>query len=105
MEKALEYASLTGNETVWDLYCGIGTISLFLAKNARKVYGVEIVPQAIEDAKNNAAINGIDNAEFFVGKAEEVVPHFMKKWRGWQQTHLQPKLSVRKQERALLLML
>ena len=74
--KALEYASLTGNETVWDLYCGIGTISLFLAKNARKVYGVEIVPQAIEDAKNNAAINGIDNAEFFVGKAEEVVPHF-----------------------------
>mgnify|MGYP000815304874 FL=1 len=74
--KALEYAGLTGNETVWDLYCGIGTISLFLAKNARKVYGVEIVPQAIEDAKNNAAINGIDNAEFFVGKAEEVVPHF-----------------------------
>ena len=59
-----------------DRYCGIGTISLFLAKNARKVYGVEIVPQAIEDAKNNAAINGIDNAEFFVGKAEEVVPHF-----------------------------
>lgn len=74
--KALEYAGLTGNETVWDLYCGIGTISLFLAKNARKVYGVEIVPQAIEDAKNNAAINGIDNVEFFVGKAEEVVPHF-----------------------------
>ncbi len=74
--KALEYAGLTGNETVWDLYCGIGTISLFLAKNARKVYGVEIVPQAIEDARNNAAINGIDNAEFFVGKAEEVVPHF-----------------------------
>ena len=74
--KALEYAGLTGNETVWDLYCGIGTISLFLAKNARKVYGVEIVPQAIEDAKNNAAINGIDNAEFFVGKADEVVPHF-----------------------------
>ena len=73
---ALDYAGLTGNETVWDLYCGIGTISLFLAKNARKVYGVEIVPQAIEDAKNNAAINGIDNAEFFVGKAEEVVPHF-----------------------------
>ena len=74
--KALEYAGLTGNETVWDLYCGIGTISLFLAKNARKVYGVEIVPQAIEDAKNNAAINDIGNAEFFVGKAEEVVPHF-----------------------------
>ena len=74
--KALEYAGLTGDETVWDLYCGIGTISLFLAKNARKVYGVEIVPQAIEDARNNARLNGIENAEFFVGKAEEVVPQF-----------------------------
>ena len=77
--KALEYAGLTGSETVWDLYCGIGTISLFLAKNARKVYGVEIVPQAIEDARNNAKRNGIDNAEFFVGKAEEVVPAFYEK--------------------------
>ena len=74
--KALEYAGLTGNETVWDLYCGIGTISLFMAAKARKVYGVEIVPQAIEDAKNNARLNNIDNAEFFVGKAEEVVPAF-----------------------------
>lgn len=74
--KALEFANLTGNEAVWDLYCGIGTISLFLAKNAGMVYGVEIVPQAIEDAKNNAGINGIDNAEFFVGKAEEVVTAF-----------------------------
>ncbi len=74
--KALEFANLTGNEAVWDLYCGIGTISLFLAKNAGMVYGVEIVPQAIEDAKNNAKLNGIDNAEFFVGKAEEVVPAF-----------------------------
>ena len=74
--KALEYAGLTGNETVWDLYCGIGTISLFLAKNARKVYGVEIVPQAIEDAKHNAEINEITNAEFFVGKAEEVLPEY-----------------------------
>ena len=74
--KALEYAGLTGNETVWDLYCGIGTISLFMADKARKVYGVEIVPQAIEDAKNNARLNNIDNAEFFVGKAEEVVPAF-----------------------------
>ncbi len=73
--KALEYAELTGNETVWDLYCGIGTISLLMATKARKVYGVEIVPQAIEDAKNNAARNSINNAEFFVGKAEEVVPH------------------------------
>ena len=71
---ALEYAGLTGQETVWDLYCGIGTISLFLANKAKQVYGVEIVPQAIEDAKENAKRNGIDNAEFFVGKAEEVLP-------------------------------
>lgn len=70
---ALEYAGLTGNEIVWDLYCGIGTISLFLAQKAKKVYGVEIVPQAIEDARRNAEINGIHNAEFFVGKAEEVL--------------------------------
>lgn len=61
---------------MWDLYCGIGTISLFMASKARKVYGVEIVPQAIEDAKNNAKLNNIDNAQFFVGKAEEVVPAF-----------------------------
>jgi len=73
---ALDYAGLTGNEYVWDLYCGIGTISLFLAQKAKKVYGVEIVPQAIEDAKNNAKLNGIGNAEFFVGKAEEVLPEF-----------------------------
>ena len=73
---ALEYAGLTGKETVWDVYCGIGTISLFLAQKAQKVYGVEIVPQAIEDAKHNAEINEITNAEFFVGKAEEVVTAF-----------------------------
>ena len=73
---ALEYAGLTGQETVWDLYCGIGTISLFLAGSAKKVYGVEIIPQAIEDAKANAQRNGIRNAEFFVGKAEEVLPAF-----------------------------
>ncbi len=73
-ELALDYAGLTGNETVWDLYCGIGTISLFLAQKAKKVYGVEIIPQAIENAKNNAAINNIQNAEFYVGKAEEVLP-------------------------------
>ncbi len=76
---ALEYAGLTGQETVWDLYCGIGTISLFLAGSAKKVCGVEIIPQAIEDAKANAARNGIDNAEFFVGKAEEVLPAFYAK--------------------------
>ena len=73
---ALEYAGLTGEESVWDLYCGIGTISLFLSQKARQVYGVEIVPQAIEDAKNNAALNGITNAQFYVGKAEEVLPAF-----------------------------
>ena len=75
---ALEYAGLTGNETVWDLYCGIGTISLFLAGDAKKVYGVEIIPQAIADAKENARLNGITNAEFFVGKAEEVLPKFYR---------------------------
>ena len=72
--KALEYADLTGEETVWDLYCGIGTISLFLAQKAKRVFGVEIVPEAIEDARENARINGIENAQFFVGKAEEVLP-------------------------------
>lgn len=75
---ALEYADLKGGETVWDLYCGIGTISLFLAQKAAKVYGVEVVPQAIEDARRNAEINGITNAEFFVGKAEEVLPEYDK---------------------------
>lgn len=72
--KALEFADLGNDEIVWDLYCGIGTISLFLAKKAKKVIGVEIVPQAIEDAKNNAVINNIANVDFYVGKAEEVVP-------------------------------
>lgn len=76
---ALEYAGLTGEETVWDLYCGIGTISLFLAQKAKKVYGVEIVPQAIDDARENARQNGIENAEFFVGKAEEVLPEQYEK--------------------------
>jgi 23S rRNA (uracil1939-C5)-methyltransferase len=75
---ALEYAGLTGNETVWDLYCGIGTISLFLAQKAKYVYGVEIVPQAIDDARENARRNGFDNTEFFVGKAEEVVPRIYR---------------------------
>lgn len=73
-ETALDYSQLEGNEVVWDLYCGIGTISLFLAQKAKQVYGVEIVPQAIEDAKRNAMINGITNAEFFVGAAEDVLP-------------------------------
>ena len=73
-QTALEFAGLSGEETVWDLYCGIGTISLFLAQRARKVYGVEIVPEAVQNAKENARLNGIVNAEFFCGAAEEVVP-------------------------------
>jgi 23S rRNA (uracil1939-C5)-methyltransferase len=78
-EKALDYALLDGTETVWDLYCGIGTISLFLARHAKQVYGVEIVPAAIEDARKNASLNGIENVEFFVGKAEEVLPEKYEK--------------------------
>ena len=77
--KALEYADLHGEETVWDLYCGIGTISLFLAQKAKFVCGVEIVPAAIENAKENAKLNGLENTEFFVGKAEEVLPREYKK--------------------------
>ncbi|MBB6447074.1 23S rRNA (uracil(1939)-C(5))-methyltransferase RlmD [Bacillus benzoevorans] len=75
-DKALEYAGLGGHETVIDAYCGIGTISLFLAQKAGKVYGVEIVPEAIEDAKRNAALNGITNVEFAVGEAETVIPNW-----------------------------
>ena len=71
---ALEYADLQGGETVWDLYCGIGTISLFMAQKAAKVYGVEIVPEAIRDARENAKLNHMDNVTFFVGKAEEILP-------------------------------
>ena len=76
---ALDYAGLTGGETVWELYCGIGTISLFLAQSAGKVYGVEIVPQAVEDARRNAALNGFANVEFYLGKAEEVLPEKYEK--------------------------
>ena len=84
---ALEYSGLNdvscsnpSDKVVWDLYCGIGTISLFLAQKAGKVYGVEIVPQAIDDARNNAKINEIENAEFFVGKAEEVLPQYYENY-------------------------
>lgn len=73
---AVSYADLKGNETVWDLYCGIGTISLSMAKKAGHVYGVEVIPQAIDNAKENALSNGIENATFFVGKAEEVLPDY-----------------------------
>lgn len=81
---ALEYADLKGTETVWDLYCGIGTISLFLAQKAGKVFGVEIVPQAVEDARHNAEINGIKNVEFYVGRAEEVLPKY---YAGYEDVH------------------
>ena len=76
---ALEYANLKGEEEAWDLYCGIGTISLFLSQKAKKVIGVEIVPQAITDAKENARINGIDNVEFVLGKSEEVFTQYYDK--------------------------
>jgi 23S rRNA (uracil1939-C5)-methyltransferase len=76
---ALEYAGLTGKETVWDLYCGIGTISLFMAKRAYKVYGIEIVEQAINDARKNAKRNNIENSQFYVGKVEEVLPYLYER--------------------------
>lgn len=78
-ETALAFAGLTGKENVWDLYCGTGTITLFLAKQARMVRGVEIVPAAIADARENARANGITNAEFYVGKAEEILPAFYER--------------------------
>lgn len=75
--KALEYAGLTGNEVVFDAYCGTGTITLFLSQKAKKVYGVEIIDAAIVNARENARINDIDNCEFFVGKSEEVIPQLL----------------------------
>jgi 23S rRNA (uracil1939-C5)-methyltransferase len=75
-DKALAYAGLTGEEIVFDAYCGIGTISLFLAQQAKKVYGVEVVPDAINDAKKNADLNGNTNVEFSVGEAEVVIPNW-----------------------------
>jgi 23S rRNA (uracil1939-C5)-methyltransferase len=77
-DKALEYAGLNGEESVIDAYCGIGTISLFLAQKAKKVFGVEVVPEAIEDAKRNAELNGIMNVEFEAGEAEVVIPKWYK---------------------------
>ncbi len=73
-QTALDFAAPEPNDVVWDLYCGIGTITLFMAQKAKQVYGVEIIPQAIDDAKRNAEINGITNVEFYVGKAEDVLP-------------------------------
>ncbi|MDY0395647.1 23S rRNA (uracil(1939)-C(5))-methyltransferase RlmD [Virgibacillus halophilus] len=86
-EKALEYANLDENDTVIDAYCGIGTISLFLAQKAKKVYGVEVVPEAIEDAKNNAELNAITNVEFTVGQAEKVMP-------AWKKQGLNPDVII-----------
>ena len=77
--KALEYADLSGSEVVFDAYCGTGTITLFLSQKAKKVYGVEIIEQAIENAKVNATLNNVANAEFFVGKSEEVIPNLIGK--------------------------
>ena len=77
--KALEYAELSGDETVFDAYCGTGTITLFLSQKAKKVYGVEIIPQAIENANINAKENNVDNVEFFVGESEVVIPDLINK--------------------------
>ncbi len=78
-QKAVELAGLTGKETVWDLYCGTGTISLFMARKAGQVYGAEIVPEAIEDARMNALRNGIQNVEFFAGSADIL----LEEWSSW----------------------
>lgn len=78
--KALEYAGLTGTETVFDLYCGIGTISLFLSEKAGKVYGVEVVEDAIRDAQRNAEANGVENVEFIAGETEKVIPKMYSLW-------------------------
>ncbi|MEW9676293.1 23S rRNA (uracil(1939)-C(5))-methyltransferase RlmD [Lentibacillus sp. L22] len=86
-DKALAYAQIGTKDIVIDAYCGIGTISLFLAEQAKKVYGVEVVPEAIDDAKKNAKLNGITNAEFFVGEAEKVMP-----W--WKMQGLDPDVIV-----------
>ena len=77
--KALEYANLTGNEEVFDAYCGTGTITLFLSQRAKKVYGVEIIPQAIDNAWINAKENKVENVEFFVGESEVVIPDLINK--------------------------
>ena len=91
---ALEYAGLTGKEIVWDLYCGIGTISLFLAQAAKHVYGVEIVPEAIADARENAKNNQIENATFYVGKAEEVLPAWVEEHADDGDAGLHPDVIV-----------
>jgi len=86
-EKTLEYANLNSRDIVIDAYCGTGSISLFLAQQAKKVYGIEIVPEAVHDAKKNAKLNDIKNTEFFVGKAEKIMP-----W--WRMQGLNPDVIV-----------
>jgi 23S rRNA (uracil1939-C5)-methyltransferase len=86
-EKALEYAKIEEDDVVIDAYCGIGTISLFLAQKAKKVYGIEVVEEAINDARKNAELNGMTNVEFVVGKAEEVMPK-------WKQEGMRPDVIV-----------
>ena len=76
--KAVEYANLNGNETVFDLYCGIGTIGIFASKNVKNLYGIETIPEAIDDAGQNAKENNLENAEFFVGDVEKTLPEFIR---------------------------
>lgn len=94
---ALAYAGLTGKETVWDLYCGIGTISLFLAQAAGRVYGVELIPEAVVDARENARKNGIANAVFFVGASEKVLPEFYGKTAGGEDTEERDRRAAEKE--------
>ena len=75
--KAIEFAKLTGKEIIFDLYCGIGTIGIIASKYAKKVYGIEIVEEAVEDAKENAKINNVNNAEFFSGDVEKTLEHLL----------------------------
>lgn len=77
--KAIEYANLTGKETIFDLYCGIGTIGIFASDKAKKVYGIEVIPEAIEDAKENAKLNNVENTEFFAGEVEKILPELIEK--------------------------
>jgi 23S rRNA (uracil1939-C5)-methyltransferase len=83
----LEYCKLNGHETAWDLYCGIGTISLFLAKHAKEVYGVESVEDAVRDARNNARLNNIENVEFETGRAEDVLPAYVDRHKSEHRKH------------------
>ncbi len=80
-QKAIEFAELTGREIIFDLYCGIGTIGIFASQNAKKIYGIETIPEAIEDAKENAKLNGVKNAEFFVGDVEKTLPSLLKEYK------------------------